>query len=509
MPLSTLRRYVTSPLWLTMIDKSFIRNSFLERTLGFVGRTRELVELTAHLDVIRSGRRADRGVAVLLRGRRRVGKSRLATELVERTGLPHVYFQAARRAPAARELADLADAVATSSLPDAAVARDTRPQTLTAALTTLATALPDDSPSIVVLDEAPWLLEGFDGGPGELQRVWDTRLSRKPVLLLLLGSDMSAMEQLTAPDQPFHGRAIEMVLRVLTPAEVATMTGTSGMDAFDAHLITGGQPLVAQEWENGMSMGDFLRDSYGRATSALLVSGTRVLDGELGADSIDRAVLTAVGGRGERTFTKIQQATGPTPYTAAALSAALSRLQWARILAADEPLSTRATSKLRRFRLADPALRYWLAFVEPSLSDVDRGRPDLATARHAASYRSWRGRAVEPIVRESLSRLLPDETWPAAREIGGWWSRSNTPEIDLVGADHRPADNIAFVGTVKWRPDRPVSARDARALAVDANAVPGVGPETPLVAVCPAGTEEGAGFAATWIADDLLRAWPG
>ncbi len=471
---------------------------------GFVGREAELAELASQLDVVRSGRRADSGVAVLLRGRRRVGKSRLVTELVQRAGLPSVYFQAARGAPLGDELAALAEAVATSGLPGAEIAAGNTPSSLTAALRLLAAALPADSPSVVVLDELPWLLEGAPGGAGELQRVWDRELARKPVLLLLLGSDLSMMEAISRPDQPFHGRATEMVLHELTPRDVARMTGLRGMDAFDAYLISGGQPLVAQEWTAGQPAAAFVRASFERSTSALVVSGTRVLDAEFPEATQARAVLRAIGGRGERTWSGILRSSGVSGNS---LERALALLAEKRVVAADEPLSTRAASKDRRWRIADPGLRFWLALVEPALADIDRGRPDLAAARYDAAMPAWRGRAVEPVVRDALARLLPDEQWPDAVAVGGWWPRSNVPEIDIVAADARPARRIAFAGTIKWRATRGVTTAEIDDLARAAVSVPGIGAATPLVAVCPAGAVSDPRLARTWTADDLLGAW--
>lgn len=471
----------------------------------FVGRTRELAALDAQLDVVRAGKRADPGVAVMVRGRRRVGKSRLVNEFIERSGLPHVYFQAARHAPLDQELALLSDTIAASGLPGAAVAAGNRPSNLTAALTLLGAALPADSPSVVVLDEAPWLLEGVAGGSGELQRVWDTSLSRKPVLLLLLGSDL-AMEQLTAPDQPFHGRAAQMVLDPLTPTDVGRMTGRAAFEAFDAYLITGGLPLVAQEWELGMSARQFLEVSFSSSTSALVVSGSRVLDSEFAEATNARQVLTAIGGAGERTYSGIATSVGSI--TAPTVTKVLNNLNAKRVIAADEPLSTRAGQKDRRWRIADPSLRFWLAFVEPALAEVDRGRPDLALDRVRAGFSSWRGRAVEPVVRAALGRLLPDERFPEARQVGGWWPRTNNPEIDLVGANRRPATEVAFVGTIKWRADRELSAPDFEGLGREATHVPGVGASTPLVGVCPAGAMDDLPFTKVWTAEDLLAAWP-
>lgn len=476
--------------------------------MNFVGRKRELKELSGILDVVRRGGRADRGVAVMLRGRRRVGKSRLVSEFVEHAGLPHVYFQAARGAPSTRELALFAEAISTSSLPGAAVAEGNQPASLTAALNLLAAALPSDVPSIAVIDEVPWLLESIEGGAGELQRVWDKSLAAKPVLVLLLGSDLAMMEQLTRSDQPFYGRATEMVLDALTPRDVAQMTGLGAFDAIDAYLITGGLPLVAQEWERGMTRHDFLKTSFSRSTSALVVSGTRVLDSEFGEATLARQVLTAIGGKGERTFTGIQQSSGPEPLNATTLTTSLRLLSDKRVVAADEPLSIRRASKDRRWRISDPSLRFWLAFVDPALAEVDRGRPDLALARVAISFESWRRRAVEPVVRDALQRLLPDAAWPNVSRVGGWWPRSNTPEIDLIGADGAPANKVSFAGTIKWRRTSRLTSSEVSELAASAVSVPGVDIGTSLVAVCPAGASTRARLAQLWTAHDLLSAWP-
>jgi uncharacterized protein len=474
--------------------------------MGFVGRSAELAALDLQLRRVREGGQADLGRAVLLRGRRRVGKSRLITEFVERSGLPHVYFQAARHAPPVSEFAHLTDAVAASSLPDAGLARDSAPTSLTAALSLLATALPP-TPSIVVVDELPWLLEAIPGGAGEMQRVWDLRLSRKPVLLVLLGSDLTMMARFGAYDQPFHGRGTEMTLQPMNPRDVARITDLAPVDAFDAHLVTGGLPLVAREWDAGMRLADYLDAAFSTSTSALVVAGSRALDGEFPEASTARQVLTAIGGRGERTFTGIQNAARGEPLNASTLSTSLRLLAAKGVVAVDEPLSLRSAAKDRRWRIADPGLRFWLAFVEPALAEIDRGRGDLASRRVADAFSAWRGRAVEPVVREALSRLLPDDRWPDVGSVGGWWPRSNNPEVDLVGADRAPgARRLGFAGSIKWRTGRPFSESDASALARDAAAVPGAAAGLPLVAVCPAGAQA-PGLAQTWTAEDLLQAW--
>ena len=119
-------------------------------------------------------------------------------------------------------------------------------------------------------------------------------------------------------------------------------------------------------------------------------------------------------------------------------------------MAGELPVSL-SPSKERRYRITDSYLRFWLAFLGPHLAEVDRMRSDLTLARIERSWTDWRGRAVEPLVREALARLLPAQGIPAAPVIGGYWTRSNDVEINIVGADREPvAKQLLFLGSVKW-----------------------------------------------------------
>lgn len=119
-------------------------------------------------------------------------------------------------------------------------------------------------------------------------------------------------------------------------------------------------------------------------------------------------------------------------------------------MAGELPVSL-SPSRERRYRIADSYLRSWLAFLGPQLAEVDRMRSDLTLARIERSWTGWRGRAVEPLVHEALAPLLPALGIPAAPVIGGYWTRSNDVEIDIVGADRGPiAKQLLFLGSVKW-----------------------------------------------------------
>lgn len=446
----------------------------------FVGRHRELAALDRLLGRVRAGGRAGRpGRALLIRGRRRVGKSRLVEEFVDRSGVPHLYFTASAQPSLATDLRLFVDAAAGSPLPGAGSFASQAPQSWDAALRLLATALPDDQPSIVVLDELPYLIANDPGLEGTLQKLFDRELSRRPVLVICIGSDLAMMEALNAYGRPFHQRATEMVVPPLNPGDVAELLDLPAAEAFDAFLISGGLPLILDEWPRGADVEAYLADAVADPTSALLVSGERTVAAEFPTESQARLVLGAIGA-GERSFSLIARGAGGMPQ--ASLSRALDLLTTKRVVEAATPLSTRP-SRETRYSVVDPHLRFWLAFLGPYLPEVERGRGDLTLARIQRSWTVWRGRAIEPVVRDALLRapeLLPGGTGA----IGGYWNRTGDVEIDLVGGDREPiARELTFVGSIKWQERRPFDTHDLARLLQHRERVPGAGAETPLLAV--------------------------
>ncbi|MDF6043452.1 ATP-binding protein [Streptomyces sp. JH14] len=467
----------------------------------FIGRDRELNVLrNAFREVGEAAGSANPGQCILMRGRRRVGKSSLVEEFLRRTEAPNLFFTAAGGS-AEDELTELLDAVATSTLPDRGLFAEEAPGQWNAAFRLLAEVLPDDRPSVVVIDEVPYLMNRIDAFEGMLQRAWDRLLSRKPVLLLLVGSDLSMMEALDSYDRPFHQRGREMVVGPLNPADIGEMLGLPPAAALDAALVTGGLPLICAEWRAGATVWEFLRASLDNPLSALLVSAERSLAAEFPPQAMSREVLRAIG-TGERTFTNIARAAGGIAHTT--LTRATDVLIEKRVVAAELPLSLRP-SKERRYRVADPYLRFWLAFLDPHMAEIERMRGDLTLSRIKERWTSWRGRAVEPLVRDSLARLLPDEALPAAPAIGGYWTRSNDVEIDLVGADRRPvAKRLLFLGSVKWLENSTFDSHDLAALQKHRAAI--TDDPVPLVAVSRNGISC-SGLHAAYGPEELLGAW--
>jgi uncharacterized protein len=468
---------------------------------NFVGREKELELLNAHLADVENGQAR----LLAIRGRRQVGKSRLITEFVRRAGLPQFFVTGSLQATRREDLALLVEeSVRTSTLPGRDVLAAGAPSTWDGALRLIAAALPADGPAIIVLDELPWFIARDSGLEGTLQVVWDRVFEAKRVLMIIVGSDTAMMEALSTYGRPLFGRTRELTVRPFHAADTSEMLPNvaTPADVVDFQLVTGGFPRLVQAAAPFATTAHFVKAQLEDENSALCANAARVLEAEVPDASQASPVLRAIGS-GDRTFRNIAHRCGLADQT---VQRALVTLLDKHLVARDVPASV-PPSEHPRYRIDDSYLRFWLALVAPGISEIQRGRPDLAQERFASSWSAWRGRAVEPLIRDALFRLAAtDERLRGAAHVSGWWPRNNNPEVDLVGVDRwpRPA-SVCFVGSIKWREESPFTTTDLRSLERDIGAIPGVSVDTPRVTVARSRVDAAGVVALT--ATDIVSAW--
>lgn len=138
------------------------------------------------------------------------------------------------------------------------------------------------------------------------------------------------MERLTEPDRPLYGRADEMVVAPLGPAEVAAALGTdrSPVDLLDVYLATGGYPRLVLAAGRHRSAHDFVHAQLADDQSPLAITGLRMLDAEFREDLHARRVLDAIGAVevGHATFTSAVAQLGNDGAASTAVSRALEPL---------------------------------------------------------------------------------------------------------------------------------------------------------------------------------------
>ena len=183
-----------------------------------------------------------------------------------------------------------------------------------------------------------------------------------------------------------------------------------------------------------------------------------------------------------------------------------------RVLAVEQPLSTQS-SKPALYHVADSNLRLYLAALRSSHDLARRGRVADAYRVFTQRWSAWRGRAVEPLIRESLSLAAAAQRlpWPDVNAVGGWWNRQFDPEIDLVGADRRPiAGRVDFAGSIKWV-ESGFDHHDLKTLQRSASRLPGWDPaESGLVVVSRSGLTSRVDrntVDLVWEPRDVVQAW--
>jgi uncharacterized protein len=475
----------------------------------FFGRGHELGVLD---DLLRLVKNSGHGRLVAVRGRRQVGKSRLAEHFAARSGVPYGVIAGLKSTPVDIQMRRTVQTLRSSAnpLPGIDAVTAATPADWQDLLSRLRLIVRDE-PLILVFDEFPWAWETSTWLDGLLQSLWDGDFARHPVLMLLIGSDEAMMDRLFEHDRPLFGRLDDqLVVRPFNPAETALALG-GGLDAqdvFDAQLVTGGFPeLIAhtRRFSNATAM---VENSLSRPHTLLADIAQLNLAGELSDSASARLVLDAIGADevGLVNFSAIAATLGGGKGAETAVTRSMKVLADVKqIVAVDFP-GGRLDSRLKRYRIADPYLRFWFRFIEPQLRNIEIGRPDLAIDAFRRSWPSWRGRAIEPLVRDAVLRLAPrvEGALAGIESVNPWWERSGTHEFDLVGAGH---DRLPVaVGSVKWRETLPFSDRDLAKLASARSVVPHA-ERASLLAVSPRGVASGVSVDMVLDAADLLGAW--
>ncbi|GAB3743896.1 ATP-binding protein [Microlunatus parietis] len=452
------------------------------------------------------------GQLIALRGRRQVGKSTVVERFVQSAKVPYVFVTGVFQASMIKQLNDATIAIneSTRRLPDAELLTQSAAGSWREWFGRLALAA-REGPVIAVLDEFPWLADADPALEGELQAQWDRTLAKLPVLLIIIGSDVAMMDRLAGHGRPLFGRLTPLVVPALNPAEIAEAApGRSAAEVFDAYLVTGGYPrLVTELTRRSGSTVDFVRNSLTDAYSALVATARLNLESEFPEPQYAYQVLSAIGASDSSHpgFKDVLGAITDADERKRAETATTRALRTLTdikgLIERELPAWAPATSKLRRYRVTDPYLRFWFRYVERNVDRISRGRADLAVSAFDRDWEAWRGQSIEPVVRDALLRLAREGgDLDGVESVLPWWVRDNSVEVDVVATTTK---RTALVATIKWRARGGVTAAELDQLRQHRERVPRS--ENALLGVVSPGGRPPKGAAVAYSAADLLAAW--
>jgi AAA+ ATPase superfamily predicted ATPase len=400
-----------------------------------VDRERELAELKRLA--------ADPPGLVVLRGRRRVGKSHLL-----RAAFPDgrlVSFQADEQSEAGQ--LGLLAGEASRLLPG------TPPLAFGTWHDALAffAAQAQREPLTVVLDEFQYLCRAQPALPSFLQRAWDGwQRERAPILLVLSGSAISFMEGLLREGAPLYGRSdYRPLLQPLDPWSAAEFAspGTAATSLIERYAVLGGTPQY-QVWAGRRAVPAIVQDMVLAKGAALYEEPLNLLRSEEGIREPGTyfAAMLAIA-RGQTSSGQIASRAQVSPSVATRMLERLRELGYVEHCA---PVDLKPERARAYWRIRDPYFRFWFRYVFPNRSRLERELAAEVAREVAADFSTFVGHVFEDCCREWVGRRSPFAA--GSVEVGAWWSRKGDAEIDVVAVGK---DQHVLLGACKWR-DRDV-----------------------------------------------------
>lgn len=399
--------------------------------MEFVGRREELAVLADHLD------RPGAGLFVLY-GRRRIGKTALLEHALR--GRAGAAYHVATQSTLTEELERLSRTLARAwGLP----LLETQPlRSVEALLDVLAM---EAGPRVLAIDELPYLVESEPSLPGLLQAAWDARLSRGELKLIVCGSSVGMMEALFLSRRgPLFGRRTgQLRLGPLAPAHLGALFGWKTPALIELAALFGGVPGYLARLDPALDLERNLERRVLARGEPLYEEVPFLLREELREPRVYQAVLATIAAGATR-FGEISSKVG---LDKANLSRYLGTLGELGLIEREVPVMEARPDKSRkgRYRITDPFVATWYAFVHPYRDRLERGRAsEVMDAEVRRRLPIWLGTAVEPVLAELLPRtdVVPFEVAFTGRQ----WSPQ--AELDVVMLDRER--RRAMVAEVKW-----------------------------------------------------------
>jgi uncharacterized protein len=373
---------------------------------------------------------------VVMRGRRRVGKSYLLDRSFAEQRL--VYFQADEGEVRghldflAAELGRLVNApVAFGDWNEALSSLDEQARR---------------QPLVVVLDEFQWMLQAEPLLDSIVIRHFDRwERARIPITLVISGSALTMMEQLLEGDRPMFGRAGYRPFLQPFDYRDAALFASGSRSAAQKLLRYGvlGGTAQYQVWAGQASLREILKHRILTKNEPLFEEPLQLIRGESAIREPGNyyELLRAIA-RGATHFNEILHRSKIS--SGQLLTGRLDRLAKLRYIDERRPLGGNGSPS---WSVSDPFFRFWFRYVYPNRSRLQRGRVEEVCEAILTDIDNHMGSVFEQVCRDWAGRYSADPQMAAAEDIGAYWTRTHNVEINLLA---RGRKGIVAVGSCKW-----------------------------------------------------------
>ena len=348
---------------------------------------------------------------VTCRGRRRIGKSTLIEVFAQRADARFIKIEGLKPRPKlsnADELANFAVQLAAQT-----GCETTPPANWLNAFIRLAREIDDSQRTVVLLDEVSWMAYYDNMFSGTLKIAWDNYFKKHPRLVLVVcGSVSTWIRDNIIEDGSFYGRrSLDIIVPELPLSECVKFWGKTASridrrEIIDVLSVTGGVPRYLEEIEPGATAVENLNRLCFLPKSLL-----REDFDEMFSDVIIRQpMFTATVMRslvdGAHSVTEIAKSLGLEK--GGRISEALSQLEEAGIVASDSGKNPESGKDARmvKYRLRDNYSRFYLRYIEPEKTAIDKGTFALGSLDSLDGWDSVMGLAFENLVVNNVRDLM-------------------------------------------------------------------------------------------------------
>jgi uncharacterized protein len=407
----------------------------------FYGREREL-------GILKELQDSNTARLVVLRGRRRIGKSRLAEKFGEFFD-QHLTFVGL---PPEEGVTD--------EMQRRHFANELEKQTSQFALRfDSLSRVSRKGKILIVLDEINWMGSLDPAFLGKLKTAWDSSFKKNPQLILLLSGSMSAwIEKHILRSTGFFGRiALDIVLRELPLSQCNHFwrpfeKSVAASEKFKILSITGGVPLYLESINPKLSAEENIRRLCFRKEGLLFLEFERIFSDVFGTRAPMYKKIVESLAHGPADQAAILQNLGAEK--SGVYSEYLDELVKTGYLARDYAWSLKSgkLSNLSRYRLCDNYLRFYLRYIEPNQPSIQQDRDLLPTG-----WATIMGLQFENLVlnnRQAIQYLLGIQ--PAEIRMDNPYFQRATQRKSGVQIDYliQTRFNTLYVCEIKFHRDR-------------------------------------------------------
>ena len=348
---------------------------------------------------------------VSCRGRRRIGKSTLIEVFAQRADARFIKIEGLRPRPKlsnADELANFAAQLAAQTACEA-----TPPVNWLNAFIRLDREIDDSRRTVVLLDEVSWMAHYDNTFSGTLKIAWDNYFKKHPRLVLVVcGSVSTWIRDNIIEDGSFYGRrSLDIVVPELPLAECVKFWGKAASridrrEIIDVLSVTGGVPRYLEEIDPGATASENMRRLCFCPKSLLREDFDEMFNDVITKQPTFTASVMRSLVNGSRSVTEIAKELGLTK--GGRITDALSQLEEAGMVAADSGKNPEngKDARMVRYRLRDNYSRFYLKYIEPEKSVIDKGAFSLGTLDSLEGWESVMGLAFENLVVNNVRDLV-------------------------------------------------------------------------------------------------------